>query len=55
MNQSSPRKLAKGLEIRPEKCDDRLIIRPEKCDFATRDGEYSALWGPGIYYEKTNE
>ena len=60
MNQSSPRKLAKGLEIRPEKCnftaknrpekcDDRLIIRPEKCDFATSDGEYSIIWGPGIY------
>ena len=32
MNQSSPIKLAKSLEIRPEKCNKALIIRPEKCD-----------------------
>ena len=32
MNQSSLIKLAKHLEIRPEKCNKALIIRPEKCD-----------------------
>ncbi len=34
MNQSSLIKLAKGLEIRPEKCNFTAIIRPEKCNKA---------------------
>ena len=34
MNQSSPIKLAKSLEIRPEKCIFAAIIRPEKCNKA---------------------
>ena len=34
MNQSSPIKLAKHLELRPEKCIFAAIIRPEKCNKA---------------------
>ena len=34
MNQSSLIKLAKSLEIRPEKCIFAAIIRPEKCNKA---------------------